>query len=214
MATFFTFVESEHAYFNARGERKLSVTQILNNVGLVCYEGIPKEVLDRKADIGTAAHKAAHYFDENDLDIETVDGEVLPYVQAWQRFRSETDFTVDLIEHRGLATVDGIEYGFTLDRIGTFNDRPPHKTLIEIKCTAGIEVSWGPQTAAYALAMKSEYPQLFRLAVHLKPNGNYSLVPLNDIRDYQIFRSALAIETYKHTVGRKNGYGSGFTRGH
>lgn len=209
MATEFTFVSEGHQYFNARGVRVLSVTQILNNVGLVNYDGIPQETLDHKAAIGTAAHAACHYFDESDLDMETLDPEVLPYVQAWERFRSETDFVPELIEHRGIATIDGIEYGFTLDRIGQFNGHP---TLIEIKCTAGVEVSWGSQCAAYALAMKAEYPKLFRLAVHLKPNATYSLVPLNDIRDYQIFRSALAIETYKHTVGRKNGNGSRFTR--
>jgi len=201
----FTFDKAEHAYYNARGERVLSVTQVLNNVGLVCYAGIPQAVLDHKAEIGTAAHEAAWFHDENDLDWDTLDPEVEPYVRAWERFRDETDFKPELIEHRGIATVNGYEYGFTLDRIGRFQGRP---TLIELKCTANVELSWGPQTSAYCMAMRERYPMLFRLAVHLKKNATYSLVPLNGVRDYQIFEAALAIESYKLAKGR-NSNGNG-----
>ena len=65
MSTQFTFVPEEHAYIQ-EGVQIPSVTQILNAVGLVDYSQIPEAILDHKAEIGTAAHAAAHYFDEGD----------------------------------------------------------------------------------------------------------------------------------------------------
>src|SRR5882672_9840353 len=171
MGPSFQFVPEEHAYI-VNNVRVPSVTQILEAVGLVDYSHIPDSILDRKAEIGTAAHAACHYYDESDLNLETVADEVSPDVSAWMKFRAETGFKPELIEHRGIANVDGMEYGFTLDRIGMFRGRPH---LIEIKCTAAVEIGWGPQTAAYEMAMRpTSKMALPRMAVHLKPNGNYS----------------------------------------
>jgi hypothetical protein len=136
----------------------------------------------------------------------TIAEEVAPYVTAWIKFRNETGFVPELIEHRGIANVDGMEYGFTLDRIGMFQGRPH---LIEIKCTAAVEIGWGPQTAAYELAMRPTTGMaLRRMAVHLKPNGNYSLIELSDTKDYQVFKWALGLVHWMRLKGRNNGNAS------
>jgi hypothetical protein len=202
----FQFVPEEHAYIQD-GVRIISVTQILNAVGLVDYSHIPESVLDHKAEIGTAAHAAAHYFDEGDLNWSTVDPEVAPYVQAWIKFREETQFIPRLIEQRGIAKLRGMSYGYTLDREGVLNGRD---TLLEIKCTAGVEISWGPQMAAYELALRSQDGKARqRIAVHLQKDGTYVLVPLNDIADYKVFEWALGIESWKRLKGKVNKYGYG-----
>lgn len=202
----FQFVAETHQYFNAQRVLRPSVTQILQGVGLVDYSHVRDEVLERKAEIGTAAHAACHYHDEGDLNIASVDPAVLPYVNAWLLFRQEAKFVPELIEHRGIATVDGMEYGFTLDRLGMFDGRP---WLIEIKCTAGVEISWGPQLAAYELALRpTTRMALRRMAVHLKPNGKYSLIEFSDAKDYQIFKWALGVETWKLAKRRSNGNGN------
>jgi hypothetical protein len=41
-----------------------------------------------------------------------------------------------------------------------------------------------------------------RVAVHLKPNGSYSLLSLSDTKDYQVFKWALAL---KHWCVAKRG---------
>lgn len=203
MAAAFTFVAETHEYFNAHRARVPSVTQILEGVGLVDYSHVREEVLEHKAEIGDAAHKACHYHDEGDLNIATVDPVVLPYVNAWLLFRQEAKFTPELIEHKGIAAVDGMEYGFTLDRLGMFNGRP---VLIEIKCTAGVEISWGPQLAGYELALRpTTRMALRRIAVHLKPNGKYSLIEYNDAKDYQVFKWALGVESWKWSRRKVNG---------
>jgi len=206
----FQFVPETHTYLT-EGRVVPSVTQILECAGLVCYDHIPKPILDHKAEIGTAAHAAAHYFDEGDLEASTVDDEVMPYLSGWIKFRRETNFTAKAIEQRGIASIDGMEYGYTFDRDGVLNGRP---TLLEIKCTAGIEISWGPQTAAYEMALRAQDGHArHRVAVHLKPNGTYSLISLSETKDYQVFRWALGLEVWKQTKGRGFGYGS-VQRGH
>lgn len=208
MASTFQFVSETHEYFS-HGELKLSVTQILNETGLVCYDHIPPAILQRKAEIGTAAHAACHYYDEGDLNESTLDPQVKPYLEGWKKFRRETDFVPRLIEYRGIATIDGMQYGFTLDRDGILFGKP---VLLEIKCTAGVEISWGPQTAAYEMAVREkesdQYRFRSRIAVHLRPNGNYQLVPLNDHQDYAVFKCALILTSWKERQGKTNGNGS------
>lgn len=201
----FEFIPEGHLYV-AAGRVVPSVTQILNLVGIVDYSGIPSGVLIRKGEIGTAAHSATHYYDEGDLDLNSVGEESMPYVTAWMKFRSDTNFQPEFIEHRGIGEVDGMQYGFTLDRIGMFRGR---RHLIDIKCTAAVEMSWGPQTAAYDLAMRpTTNAALPRLAVHLKPNGTYSLVELGDTKDYQIFKWALGLVHWMQLKGRQHGNAS------
>jgi len=205
MSTTFQFVPETHSYLQD-GRVIPSVTQLLEAAGLVCYDHIPKAVLDRKAEIGTAAHSACWYFDENDLDRSTVAPEVERYERGWEKFRRETGFTPRLIEQRGIAVMAGMQYGYTLDREGLLRGRD---TLIEIKCTAGVEISWGPQMAAYEAALRAQDGKIRqRVAVHLLPDGGYSLLPYTQVSDYQVFQWALGMETWKRVKGRVNGYGN------
>jgi hypothetical protein len=199
MVTAFQFVEETHTYL--RGGRIIpSVTQVLQEVGLVDYSHVEPEVLDAKARLGTAVHKAAHYFDEDDLNRESVVSEIVPYLTAWMRFREEARFTPRKCETRGIATIDGMEYGYTFDRDGFLGEKP---VLLDIKCTAAVEISWGPQTAAYEHALRQQDGIVRqRAAVHLKPNGTYSLCLFKEARDYQVWKWALALVYWKQSKGK------------
>lgn len=198
MSTSFQFVPEDHAYLQD-GVRVPSVTQILQGVGIVDYSDVPEEILNHKADIGTAAHAADHYFDEGDLDWLTVHPEVEPYVRAWVKFRTECNFVPRLIEDKGIATLRGMRYGYTLDREGLLNGRD---TIIEIKCTASVQKSWGPQLAAYETALRLQTLKAHqRVVVHCHDDGKYTLHPYNDVSDYRIFEWALGIQSWKRLKG-------------
>jgi hypothetical protein len=186
------FDASTHSYFDEVGERVPGTTSLLEAAGLVCYQHIPATILSRKAEIGTAAHAAAHYYDEGDLNECTLDTTVQPYFCAWKRFRDETDFAAELIEFRGIACINGLKYGWTLDRTGILRRL---RVLLEIKCTANVEPSWGPQTAAYdmgASQIDGEFKGLRqRIAVWLRPNESYRLIKFPEAQDFQIFKVAL-----------------------
>jgi hypothetical protein len=202
MSETFQFVAERHEYLQ-NGQRIPSVTQILEAVGLVDYSRIPDTILEHKAEIGTAAHAACHYYDEQDLVLESVAAEVLPYVRAWEAFRRESAFVPRLIEQRGVALLNGMKYGYTLDREGHWQGRD---VLLEIKCTAGVELSWGPQLAAYETALRQiDGLRRQRIVVHLRPTGKYTLLTFDQIADYRVFEWALGLETWRRMKGRSNG---------
>lgn len=193
----------EHAYYGEDGERVPGTTSLLEAAGLVCYQHIPAHILEHKAEIGTAAHAAAHYYDEGDLNEATLDPEVYPYVLrpgGWTTFRKETTFTPRLLEFRMIATIEGLKVGGTLDRTGVLEG---FDSLLEIKCTANQEVSWGPQTAMYEMILRKLEASLVRMtasnafyrriAVWLRPKSRYRLIRLDEVQDYQIAKLALRL---------------------
>jgi hypothetical protein len=189
------FDPMNHAYYDEDMIRVPGTTSLLEAAGLVCYQHIPAAILAHKAEIGTAAHAAAHYYDEGDLNESTVDDEVRPYVLregGWTTFRKETDFKPRLLEFRMIATIEGMKVGGTLDRTGPL---ARHETLLEIKCTANKEASWAPQTAMYEMILRQleQRKSAFyrRVVVWLRPTGRYKLIPFEEIQDYQIAKLAL-----------------------
>jgi hypothetical protein len=58
-------------------------------------------------DLGTAVHAACHYYDEGLLKPGTVDDAVRPYLEAWMRFKAESDFDIvgmeTLVLHRTMG---------------------------------------------------------------------------------------------------------------
>src|SRR3954463_4964548 len=101
-----TFAEFDHSY-EVDGIVVPSVTQVLSLTGIDDVSGIPLHYLQRAAGIGTAVHQACELLDEDDLDLDSLDPLIQGYVLGYQRFREETGFAADLVEHRRIADVDG-----------------------------------------------------------------------------------------------------------
>jgi hypothetical protein len=188
-----------HEYF-WNGVRVPSVTEILEDVGIVDYSSIPFGVREMALQRGSDVHTATHYDDENDLEFDEElwlanpigyereyqrSGQgVAPtragYVAAWRKFRRETGFVPELIEHQGYNKA----YGFagTLDRMGTAPTAGRTEStvfestadmLLDIKC--GDAPAWTRlQLAAYASFFQS--PRRFtRIAVELHKDNTYRL---------------------------------------
>lgn len=184
-----TFEAAGHVY-RYDGRIVPSVTQILEVVD-ECWR-VPVDVLERAGRLGTAVHLACELDDLDDLDETSVDPVIAPYLAAWRRFRSETGFAPDLIEHRVHHRSMG--YAGTLDRVGTLFER---RSLIDIK--SGEEwPSHGPQTAAYKEALATEGEKVSdRYAVYLRDDGTYRLRKCEDKSDWAVFLACLTIRKYK-----------------
>jgi hypothetical protein len=79
------------------GEPLPSVTQILQASGIIDFSKIPQPILLAARDRGTAVHQAAHYYNEQDLDVEAFERdfpEYWPYLSAWITFRREAGFAL------------------------------------------------------------------------------------------------------------------------
>ncbi len=180
---------TKHEY-RWNGTVALSVTQILEKVGIIDYQHLPNSIRTIALERGSAVHAACHYADEGDL-VEDRLGELLPYVNAWRRFRSDTQFVPDLIEHRAFNE----SYGFagTLDRRGA---SPNWKLPVIIDLKTNEAPRWtGYQLAAYASFFPSPRAYM-RLAVELHKNETYRVDeyhPKDWHSDFAVFASALCV---------------------
>jgi hypothetical protein len=183
----FTFDADAHVY-RVGGVRWPSVTEILEPLQLL--DGIPKHVLEAAAKFGTNVHAACHLHNLGILDERTLDPHLQPYINAWHKFLHDTGARVVASEMR--VAHQRLRYAGTLDTICLIGK---HRTLVDIKSTAEIPRTTGPQTAAYAEAVGE--PRIYRRVVQLKADGTYRCEPLNDRADWNLFLSVLNVHNWR-----------------
>lgn len=187
-----TFNAERHEY-RLNGVIVPSVTQITDQ--FVDFSFVNPEALELARQRGTAVHIACELDDYNELDESTVDPRIVPYLDAYRKFRYEGGFTPEHTEMR----VYSERYGFagTLDRRGPMNGGKA--TLLDIKTGATASPSWALQTAGYALAYDEMYGATTkgRCVLQLKPNGKYNLIHYKGRNDTKVFLAALAVFNWK-----------------
>lgn len=193
-----TFRERGHVYTH-EGRVVPSVTQVLGLAGIDELAHVPRRCLAQAGAIGTAVHQACEFLDQDDLDLDSLDPEIVGYVLGWQRFKQEHDFSPLMVERRGVSIAEGgkMAYGFCLDRIGAMGE---HDVLLDIKTGAEASASWAVQTAAYADAVEFDGD---RMSVHLGKDGSYKIIPHQDGYDFAVWRNALEIAYWRLNHGAK-----------
>jgi hypothetical protein len=163
-----------------------SVTAI--TAPLMDFSGIPKDVLERKRQIGTALHRCIELILDDDLDADSVDGLVAPYLKAFQKWRSESGFVTDECEKRVHSTM--LKYAGTLDLNGwTVKDK---RAVVDFKSTYALSTVTGIQTAGYAIASIEMGDKIAeRYSLHLKPDGTYNFVQHKDRMELEHFKTLL-----------------------
>jgi hypothetical protein len=187
----------EHAY--TLGEKRLpSVTQTL--APLIDYSQVPKAVLERAQQLGTAVHRLTELYDLDDLDTESLSQELMPYLTAWMRFRAETGFVPELIEQR--YHHPALNFAGTLDRTGLIGGR---RAVIDIKKMLRLGPVIGVQLAAYKeLCIRNGVQIEDRYGLGLRADRTYRLVPFKDKGDWPVFLSLLTIRNFKDKNGLAN----------
>ena len=113
------FDADEHQY-SGGGRVYPSVTQILDAAGFGEWKrAIDPDVLERARQRGTAVHAACEYINEGDLDWDSLDPEIRPYVEAYAEWKEQTAFRIDFVEPRMIHRKLG--FAGTADIIGTIN---------------------------------------------------------------------------------------------
>lgn len=171
-----TFDAEAHAYVLA-GCPLPSVTQILAARGLIDDSHFTAEARDR----GTAVHAAVHYLHEGELDAGTIDPRIDGYLDAYRKFRMETDFEPLVCE----ASMGSAKLGYagTMDLLGWMRGVDG---LAEIDIKTGAHQRWHfVQLAAYdelvgenaehlGLHDRADLPQR-RMTLELHKDGTYRL---------------------------------------
>lgn len=175
-----------------------SVTQVI--ASLYDHSAIPSWVLDRKAAIGTAVHLACELDDDGELDEESVDPVVAPYLGAWRLFRKESGAEILLNEHQLGDPV--LRYAGTCDRVIRYRGA---LWAVDLKTTVAMDPAIGVQLAGYArLVNQSGLVGACekRAAVQLRNDGTYRFSPFESPDDERCFLSLLNVAHWrsKHHV--------------
>jgi hypothetical protein len=215
-------VSHTYSYFDAP---VLNVTRILREHKIsACWGDVPPDVLERKREIGRAAHIATHYFDEGDLQPGTVAPEVCGYLDAWRRFKEENDFQPLLLETCLVHPTN--RYAGTVDRWGLVRNLSELPAIVDLKTGDPDDAGAGPQTAAYEELVRASLGAILahlerqgfvspwnfnelqenawpRFSVQLKPDGRYALKPYKAFTDLRRFTCALTLEATAHPSWRQ-----------
>ena len=170
-----------------------NVTGVLEPI--IDYAGVPAWTLERARQIGSAVHLATELDDRDDLVEDSVATEIVPYLDAWRRFRLETGFVPETIEERVFSPRHW--YAGALDRSGPAPDNGD-PSLFDIKSTSTLMPSTGPQLAAYLEARNYRRKDKVkrRFAVQLKPDGTYRLQEYKDKADFSVFLACLTLHNW------------------
>ena len=188
------FREEDHTYW-LDGAQLPSVTSLLKPI---VTAGGSEETRDFKRQIGKALDTAITLNERNDLDVDSLDEAVLPFFQAWLKFKAESGFRV--LVNQLVVYSRKLRYAGTLDLLGTRN--PGTATpdeLIDTKCTWAIDPATGPQTAAYSMAAAESHGLKVkrRGAVQLLRDATYRYYQFSDLNDANVFRALLSIHSWK-----------------
>ena len=183
------FDAASHTY-TLEGRQLPSVTTILQAEGFIDATWFTEYGRDR----GTKVHQAVEFYDAGDLDEDSLDPVLKPYLAAWKRFKEEAHVTIEASEVRLASEV----YGFagTIDKVAAIGNV---KAILDIK--SGQVQPWtGLQLAAYHILLNE--PARKRYAVQLNNDGSYRLHEFKDRSDRAVFLAALTVHQWKRREGK------------
>jgi hypothetical protein len=185
-----TFDEAAHEY-RLGGVRVPGVTSVLRP--LADFSGIPRDVLAAKADLGRRVHAACEFDDDGDLDEDSIEDDVRPYLEGWRAFLRDSGAKVLHNERRVLDT--GLMYAGTLDNVLLIDGA---QWLVDKKTCITLPPAVGPQTAAYMRAL-ADPAVTHRGALRLRPDGTYRLDQLTCRDDWSVFLACLTLTRWRES---------------
>lgn len=196
-----TFNAETHEYYND-GLKVPGVTRILKDVELTDLSMIPLDILDRAQKFGTAGHRATELDDQDNLDMKSLDPTLLPYLEAWRKFKRDTGLKILSIEEHVFSK--RYRYAGTLDRRVMIKNR---HTVIELKFGV-LDPTSAIQLEAYKEAWNEGKPIKDkikdRLVVQLREDGTSKLPPEKYYQksDFSVFLSALTLHNWRKRHGK------------
>lgn len=191
--------------YRVNGKIVPNVTKVLDTT-LVDFSMVKPSDLEFARVRGVAVHRACELYDRDDLNWDTLDPQIVPYLEAWIRFKKENDFIV--LNNELKVYSPSYRYAGTLDRTGLLGGKGGSHDLVDIKARTSMTPEIGPQTAAYGNAFTELYRIKLnrRFSLQLLPDGHYRMREYNDPSDLSTFLSCLQIYNFKrlHKMIKEN----------
>jgi len=174
------FEADSHTYWHGMAQVP-AVSEIMRPLTQGYLAQIPEDILNWKATLGSAVHRACELLDLDTLDEDELDEQIVPYLEGYKQF---------LVDHR--PEWEQIEtivfdprawYAGTLDRAGVLNGAP---VVCDLKTSAVVASYAGIQLWAYAAAADT-YASLTPpdLVVLQLRKGDYRLHRFDDQHEYK-----------------------------
>jgi len=188
------FDEERHEY-RIDGYLVPSVTTIIRPLQSMGGSDAAREY---KRQIGKALDTAVTLWEQQDLDIDSVDQAVLPFFEAWLAFKKDTGFRVLL--NQPIVYSKKLRFAGMPDLLGTriWDSQLPTE-LLDTKCVWAMDPVTAIQTAGYSIAALESLGIRItkRGGVQLLRDGTYKFYPYNESNDEYVFRSLLNIYSWK-----------------
>lgn len=177
-----------------------SCTRILDQGGLVSFDVVNREILERKSELGREVHKAAHLYNQGKNF--KCDQQVQGYLNSWIEWCARMKFTPRLSEHRQIATVNGMLFGMQIDAEGLVLGE---ETIVDMKI-GDVMPHHDIQLAGYAAGLyharletaMGRFRTRKRIVVKLQENGTLAKIHrCEDKSDFDTFTSALYTTYWK-----------------
>jgi len=184
-----TFSESNHEY-RLDGIKLPSVTQVLQGAGLSDFSKVNPELLERAKKFGTSTHLACQLYDENRLDIKSLDIALEPRLESWILFKRDFGITKFTEIEKQVYSLK-YQYAGCLDRLW-------EDALIEIKTCTTIPKTTGLQLSGYQGAYEEMYKVKIkrRICVQLL-DGTYKMEEYKEKSDRTVFLSCLNLHNWR-----------------
>ena len=185
------FIEETHTYIKD-GVILPCVSDILSFIFPQKYSGIPKEILNKKADFGTHVHKAVELYEQGIGEIPLTYIEEEAFLQ-YLKLRAKHDIKVK--EQETMVSFLDI-YAGRFDMIATIDG---HYSLADIKTTATLDteyLSW--QLSLYELAYGAMFEKLY--AIWLPKKGLGKVVEIQRIDRQVLFDKLREYEENKEEI--------------
>ncbi|MDP2317499.1 MAG: hypothetical protein Q8P41_31735 [Pseudomonadota bacterium] len=191
------FEEDVHRY-RLDGEVIPGITSVLKRAGMIEDGFYSTEARDR----GTAVHLAIQYLLEGCLAFETVDPSLLGYVEAFQRFVTESG--IEFLERPELLVgSETLRYATLVDGVGRIG-----RQVYVLNWKSGAAEPFHPvQAAGEAIAYVEAYGAasiwtLGRAALYLGNDGRYSFHEHKRKGDLDDFRAAVRVAHWNEQHGQ------------
>ncbi len=198
-----SFEEEGHVY-RLDGEVIPGITAVLKRVGLIDDRFYSVEARDR----GTAVHAAIEYLQDGDLERSSLAPLLVPYVEAWERFRDEMGW--EPIERPELLVgSETLRFATRIDGVGRL--RGDNRIAVGNWKTGGPERWHSLQSAGEAMAYAETIGRatslaLRRFALYLRDDGTYRFHEhrlAESFRDTDDFRAAVRIYHVQERIGQR-----------
>ena len=190
-----TFNEKDHQYF-VDSNPVPSVTQVINEWNKVKISGswwyissftgaaIPADTFETAGKIGTAIHRMSEYHLNGELDLESLDPDLLDVLTQFENWFNETNPEIIMVEKPLYSPK--FHFAGTPDIICRIGKRI---AVVDIK--TGMYDMAGPQLAAYAQLFKEEEKyrgRVDRYVLRLPKNGKkHKFVKMDNPHDIDFF---------------------------